>query len=82
MSTRTVSLNERRESTSGRGAGATVAAGAEAVKVPRDVFWGGYSGYVRIPGGHLLELAYNPFWPIDDDGAVLLPGADTKARDA
>lgn len=50
-----------------------VAAGAEAVKKPEKVFWGGYSGYVRIPGGHLLELAYNPFWPLGEDGSVKLP---------
>ncbi len=50
-----------------------VRAGAEAVKKPEKVFWGGYSGYVRIPGGHLLELAYNPFWPLGEDGSVKLP---------
>ena len=50
-----------------------LAAGAESIKPPQKVFWGGYSGYVRIPGGHLLELAYNPFWPLDASGAVMLP---------
>lgn len=38
-----------------------VAAGAELVKVPQKVFWGGYSGYFKDPDGHLWELAYNPF---------------------
>ncbi len=38
-----------------------VAAGAEPVKEPQKVFWGGYSGYIRDPDGHLWELAHNPF---------------------
>ncbi|HOV03549.1 MAG TPA: VOC family protein [Hyphomicrobiales bacterium] len=50
-----------------------VAAGAEPVKTPVAVFWGGYSGYVRIPGGHLLEIAFNPVFPLDDCGRVTLP---------
>lgn len=47
-----------------------VAAGAELVKPPRKVFWGGYSGYFADPDGHLWEIAHNPlFWvgPPDDD---------------
>ncbi|WP_346910641.1 VOC family protein [uncultured Roseibium sp.] len=50
-----------------------VDAGAEPVKHPDKVFWGGYSSYVAIPGGHLLEIAYNPFWPIDADGNIAIP---------
>lgn len=38
-----------------------IAAGAELVKPPQKVFWGGYSGYFKDPDGHLWELAYNPF---------------------
>lgn len=38
-----------------------VAAGAEPVKTPQKVFWGGYSGYFKDPDGHLWELAFNPF---------------------
>jgi len=48
-------------------------AGARTVKQPEKSFWGGYSSYVEIPGGHLLEIAYNPFWSIEPDGAVTLP---------
>ena len=51
-----------------------VAAGAAAVKSPRKVFWGGYSGYVADPDGHLWELAYNPFFPLDAVGNVTLAG--------
>ncbi|MHA7772114.1 VOC family protein [Roseibium sp. M-1] len=52
-----------------------LAAGARPVKEPQKAFWGGYSSYVEIPGGHLLEIAYNPFWSIDADGSVVLPSA-------
>ena len=40
-----------------------VAAGAELVKQPQQVFWGGYSGYFKDLDGHLWEVAHNPlFW--------------------
>lgn len=51
-----------------------LAAGAVAVKAPRKVFWGGYSGYFADPDGHLWEVAHNPFWPLNDEGLVRLPG--------
>lgn len=35
-------------------------AGAELVKKPQKVFWGGYSGYFKDPDGHLWEVAHNP----------------------
>ncbi|WP_417684757.1 VOC family protein [Roseibium sp.] len=50
-----------------------VKAGAGPLTRPEKVFWGGYSGYLEIPGGHLLEVAYNPFWTLKDDGTVELP---------
>ena len=37
-----------------------LAAGAQLIKKPEDVFWGGYSGYFADPDGHLWEVAYNP----------------------
>ena len=40
-------------------------AGATPVKPPEAVFWGGYSGYVADPDGHLWELAHNPYSPND-----------------
>jgi uncharacterized protein len=52
---------------------AWVAAGGTVVKPPHKAFWGGYSGYVADPDGHLVELAHNPFFPIGDDGRVQLP---------
>lgn len=50
-----------------------LAAGAKPVKPPQAVFWGGYSGYVADPDGHLWELAYNPGFPFDVRGALVLP---------
>jgi len=38
-----------------------VASGARPVKPPREVFWGGYSGYFADPDGFLWEVAHNPF---------------------
>jgi uncharacterized protein len=46
--------------------------GATAVKAPEKVFWGGYSGYFADPDGHLWEVAYNPFFPLDKEGHVVL----------
>lgn len=45
-----------------------VGAGGKLVKAANDVFWGGYSGYFKDPDGHLWEVAYNPFAPLDEDG--------------
>ncbi|MGJ8570378.1 MAG: VOC family protein [Hoeflea sp.] len=47
--------------------------GAEPVKKPHEVFWGGYSGYFADPDGHLWELAHNPFMELDGDGHMTLP---------
>ncbi|ODA66766.1 Glyoxalase-like domain protein [Methyloligella halotolerans] len=49
------------------------AAGASIVKPAQDVFWGGYHGYFRDLDGHLWEVAWNPGFPLDADGAVTLP---------
>jgi hypothetical protein len=46
-------------------------AGATELKKPEAVFWGGYSGYFADPDGHVWELAHNPFWSLDDNGALL-----------
>ena len=46
--------------------------GATPVKQPEKVFWGGYSGYFADPDGHLWEVAYNPFFPLDKEGHVVL----------
>lgn len=51
--------------------------GAKPLKAPEKVFWGGYSGYYADPDGHPWEVAFNPFWELDDDGNQILPDAPT-----
>ena len=46
--------------------------GATEIKKPEKVFWGGYSGYFADPDGHLWEIAYNPFFPLNAEGHVVL----------
>ena len=50
-----------------------LACGAKPLKQPQDVFWGGYSGYFADPDGHMWEVAWNPFFPHDAEGRILLP---------
>ncbi|WP_439575655.1 VOC family protein [Phreatobacter sp.] len=50
-----------------------LAAGATVLKEPEDTGWGGYSGYVADPDGHPVELAWNPFFPLREDGTIDLP---------
>lgn len=50
-----------------------IACGAELIKKPEPVFWGGYSGYFADPDGHLWEVAHNPFFPLDEKGRLHLP---------
>ena len=40
-------------------------AGAQIVKPAAPTFWGGYSGYFTDPDGHLWEVAWNPYFPIE-----------------
>jgi uncharacterized glyoxalase superfamily protein PhnB len=48
-------------------------AGATIVKQGQKVFWGGYRGYFKDPDGHLIEVAYNPFWELDKQGNIKFP---------
>lgn len=52
---------------------AAVHAGAVVLKPGQVAEWGGYSGYFADPDGHVWEVAYNPAWPIGDDGRPMLP---------
>ncbi|MBS1645223.1 MAG: VOC family protein [Bacteroidetes bacterium] len=46
--------------------------GATIVKPAQRVYWGGYSGYFKDLDGHLFEVAYNPFWDLDENDNVKL----------
>jgi hypothetical protein len=47
--------------------------GGQLVKPAQDAFWGGYSGYFGDPDGHLWEVAWNPYFPLDKAGNISLP---------
>jgi Lactoylglutathione lyase and related lyases len=47
--------------------------GALIAKAAQKVFWGGYSGYFKDPDGHLIEVAYNPFWELTEEGSMKIP---------
>ena len=44
------------------------AAGAQVLRPPHDVFWGGHIGYFSDPEGHVWEVAYNPYSPLGPEG--------------
>ena len=48
------------------------AAGGAITREPGETFWGGYSGMFCDPDGHPWEVAHNPRWTIEDDGAVTI----------
>ena len=49
------------------------AAGARVLKPSAKTFWGGYDGYFADPDGHVWEVAFNPFWVLEEGGQVRLP---------
>ena len=48
-------------------------AGATITKPAEEKFWGGYGGYFTDPDGHPWEVAWNPGFPIAEDGSISLP---------
>ena len=57
----TLAHNEPSEADVDRAYDEFVAAGATPLKRPEATTWGGYSGYVADPDGHIWEVAFNPF---------------------
>ena len=47
--------------------------GATIIKPAQKVFWGGYSGYFKDPDGHVIEVAHNLFWELDENDNLKLP---------
>jgi predicted lactoylglutathione lyase len=47
-------------------------AGASIVKPAQKVFWGGFSGYFKDLDDHLIEVAFNPFWQLDENDNLIL----------
>lgn len=48
------------------------AKGVKILKEPQKVFWGGYSSYFADPDDYCWEVAYNPFFPFDENGNLKL----------
>jgi predicted lactoylglutathione lyase len=48
-------------------------AGGKVTMSPQKTAWGGYAGYFADPDGHLWEVAYNPGFPLSEDGRLTLP---------
>jgi len=44
------------------------AKGGTILKPAHKAFWGGYSGYFADPDGHAWEVAFNPHWPMNEQG--------------
>jgi catechol 2,3-dioxygenase-like lactoylglutathione lyase family enzyme len=44
-----------------------LAAGATLLKPAADTFWGGYGGYFADHDGHPWEVAWNPFFPLEQE---------------
>ena len=53
-------------------------AGATIAREPREMVWGGYSGYFQDPDGHLWEVSWNPHWPLDGSGVMRIPAAGAQ----
>lgn len=66
----TLAINERSRADVDATFAQALAAGATALKAPREVFWGGYSGYFADLDGHTWEVAHNPGCTIHADGAT------------
>ena len=49
--------------------------GAEITREPAVTFYGGYAGVFRDLDGHAWEVAHNPGFGLDEQGNVVLPGA-------
>jgi predicted lactoylglutathione lyase len=52
---------------------AAVEAGARVTQAPRETFYGGYAGFFTDPDGHVWEIAHNPGFTLQPDGALVLP---------
>lgn len=48
-------------------------AGAAVTQPARQTSYGGYAGAFTDPDGHVWEIAYNPGFPLDRDGAITIP---------
>jgi len=52
---------------------AAAAAGGRILKPATLADWGGLSGYFADPDGYPWEIAWNPFFPFDEAGLLVMP---------
>jgi len=69
----TLSYNARSENEVNEVMAKVKSLGATIVKPAQKVYWGGYSGYFKDLDGHLIEVAHNPFWELDENDNLKLP---------
>ena len=69
----TLAYNVRNKQTVDDTLAFAVTCGAKLEKPAQNVLWGGYSGYFSDPDGHVWEVAFNPFAPLDDAGHLSIP---------
>jgi len=53
-------------------------AGAGITRPAEETFYGGYAGFFTDPDGHVWEIAHNPTFPLDRDGAITIPDFDAS----
>lgn len=53
--------------------GLAASAGADVTRSPGKTFYGGYAGCFRDPDGHVWEVAFNPGFPLDENGNLTVP---------
>jgi len=68
----TLSLNTKSEKEVDEVLTKVKALGATIIKPAQKVFWGGYSGYFKDLDGYVIEVAYNPFWEMDENDNLKL----------
>jgi len=70
----TLAINVEREEDVPRHLEAAVAAGGTLLRPPRPIQEIGVTaGYFADPDGHPWEVAFNPAFPIGDDGSITIP---------
>ncbi len=69
----TLSFNAKNEAEVDQVMAEATKVGGRIVKKAQKVFWGGYSGYFMDLDGHLIEVAYNPYWEMDEKGNLKIP---------
>lgn len=50
-----------------------LAAGATLLVPARTAEWGGYIAHFADPDGYVWEVAWNPYFPLAEDGSIQLP---------